>query len=203
MKTHSCESRDFSKTFHFVLFPLTIGINSQNTATARAETKHKRKAKKLSFFAAKEVLWLTCRWDAFSPSRSMQWWCQFTLLTVAMSIDAVASSMMRMLLLRTKARARQKSCRCPTLKFSPPSVTIASVIKSVTSNVSPLKCCTFVQSRPGDFEWAPWKLCLCTIPGSSKIPVKASKRSLDWTLDWMVWYQEKRAQLLGKEAIYC
>lgn len=47
--------------------------------------------------------------------------------TVAMSMDAVASSMIRMLLLRTKALARQKSCRWPTLKFSPPSVTTASV----------------------------------------------------------------------------
>lgn len=51
----------------------------------------------------------------------------FFFFTVAMSMEAVASSMMRMLLLRTKARARQKSCRWPTLKFSPPSVTIASV----------------------------------------------------------------------------
>lgn len=55
---------------------------------------------------------------------------QIAILTVAMSIDAVASSMIRMLLLRTKARARQKSCLCPTLKFSPPSVTIASIIKN-------------------------------------------------------------------------
>lgn len=46
--------------------------------------------------------------------------------TVAMSIEAVASSIIRMLLLRTNARARQKSCLCPTLKFSPPSVTTAS-----------------------------------------------------------------------------
>lgn len=51
----------------------------------------------------------------------------FSFLTVAMSIDAVASSMMRMLLLRTKALARQKSCLWPTLKFSPPSVTTASI----------------------------------------------------------------------------
>ncbi len=46
--------------------------------------------------------------------------------TVAMSIEAVASSIIRMLLLRTKARARQKSCLCPKLKFSPASVTTAS-----------------------------------------------------------------------------
>lgn len=51
--------------------------------------------------------------------------------TVAMSIDAVASSMMRMLLFRTNARAKQKSCRWPTLKFSPPSVTTASGHKHV------------------------------------------------------------------------
>ncbi|TNN71174.1 hypothetical protein EYF80_018522 [Liparis tanakae] len=43
-----------------------------------------------------------------------------------MSMEAVASSMMRMLLFLTKARARQKSCRWPRLKFSPPSVTTAS-----------------------------------------------------------------------------
>ena len=43
-----------------------------------------------------------------------------------MSIDAVASSMMRMLLFLTNALAKQKSCLCPTLKFSPPSVTTAS-----------------------------------------------------------------------------
>lgn len=42
-------------------------------------------------------------------------------------MDAVASSIIKMLLLRTNARAKQKSCRCPTLKFSPPSVTMASV----------------------------------------------------------------------------
>lgn len=106
------------------------------------------------------------------------------ILTVAMSIDAVASSMMRMLLLRTKALARQKSCLCPTLKFSPPSVTVASVIKSVTLNVAPLKCCTFMRSGPSDFEWAPWKLWLCTVPGSSKIPVRANKHNLDWILWW-------------------
>lgn len=57
--------------------------------------------------------------------RNRAGWCFF--FTVAMSMDAVASSMMRMLLLRTKALARQKSCRWPTLKFSPPSVTTASV----------------------------------------------------------------------------
>lgn len=51
---------------------------------------------------------------------------RLTSQTVAMSIDAVASSMMRMLLFLTKARAKQKSCRWPTLKFSPPSVTTAS-----------------------------------------------------------------------------
>lgn len=43
-----------------------------------------------------------------------------------MSMEAVASSMMRMLLFLTKARAKQKSCRWPWLKFSPPSVTMAS-----------------------------------------------------------------------------
>jgi hypothetical protein len=47
-------------------------------------------------------------------------------LTVAMSMEAVASSMMSILLFRTKALARQNSCLCPTLKFSPPSVTVAS-----------------------------------------------------------------------------
>lgn len=47
-------------------------------------------------------------------------------LTVAMSIDAVASSMMKMLVFLTKALARQNSCLWPWLKFSPPSVTIAS-----------------------------------------------------------------------------
>lgn len=48
-----------------------------------------------------------------------------------MSIDAVASSMMKMLLFLTKALAKQKSCRCPTLKFSPPSVTTASKHKHI------------------------------------------------------------------------
>jgi len=43
-----------------------------------------------------------------------------------MSIDAVASSMMKILVFRTKALARQNSCLWPWLKFSPPSVTIAS-----------------------------------------------------------------------------
>jgi len=47
-------------------------------------------------------------------------------LTVAMSIDAVASSMMKMLVFLTKALAKQNSCLWPWLKFSPPSVTIAS-----------------------------------------------------------------------------
>lgn len=53
----------------------------------------------------------------------------FSSLTVAMSMEAVASSMIRMLLLRTNARAKQNSCRCPWLKFSPPSVTMASKMK--------------------------------------------------------------------------
>lgn len=54
-----------------------------------------------------------------------------------MSIDAVASSMMKMLVFLTKALARQKSCLWPWLKFSPPSVTIASgsdTAKSVWSD---------------------------------------------------------------------
>lgn len=49
----------FSKTFHFVFFPLTISITPQNTSTAMAETKHRRKTKKLSVFSAKEYSWLT------------------------------------------------------------------------------------------------------------------------------------------------
>lgn len=56
-------------------------------------------------------------------------------LTVAMSIEAVASSMMRILLLRTKALARQNSCLCPTLKFSPPSVTTASKLKKAKTSL--------------------------------------------------------------------
>lgn len=48
--------------------------------------------------------------------------------TVAMSIEAVASSMMKMLVFLTKARARQNSCLWPWLKFSPPSVMMASEI---------------------------------------------------------------------------
>lgn len=46
--------------------------------------------------------------------------------TVAMSMEAVASSMMKMLVFLTKARARQNSCLWPWLKFSPPSVMMAS-----------------------------------------------------------------------------
>lgn len=46
--------------------------------------------------------------------------------TVAMSMEAVASSIIRILLFRTNARARQNSWRCPWLKFSPPSVIMAS-----------------------------------------------------------------------------
>lgn len=48
--------------------------------------------------------------------------------TVAMSMEAVASSMMKMLVFLTKARARQNSCLWPWLKFSPPSVMMASEI---------------------------------------------------------------------------
>lgn len=46
--------------------------------------------------------------------------------TVAMSMEAVASSMMKMLVFLTKARAKQNSCLWPWLKFSPPSVMMAS-----------------------------------------------------------------------------
>lgn len=60
---------------------------------------------------------------SISPTHQFK---KLSALTVAMSMEAVASSMMRMLLLRTKALARQNSCLCPTLKFSPPSVTTAS-----------------------------------------------------------------------------
>lgn len=52
--------------------------------------------------------------------------CVKCTLTVAISMDVVASSMMRMLLFLTKALARQNSCLWPWLKFSPPSVTMAS-----------------------------------------------------------------------------
>jgi hypothetical protein len=55
-------------------------------------------------------------------------------LTVAMSMEAVASSIMRILLFRTKALARQNSCLCPTLKFSPPSVTTASKMNEESGN---------------------------------------------------------------------
>ena len=47
-------------------------------------------------------------------------------LTVSMSIDAVASSIMRIRDFLRKARAKQNNCRWPTLKFSPPSLTIES-----------------------------------------------------------------------------
>lgn len=47
---------------------------------------------------------------------------------MAMSMEAVASSMMKMLVFLTKARARQNSCLWPWLKFSPPSVMMASEI---------------------------------------------------------------------------
>ena len=50
-------------------------------------------------------------------------------LTVSWSIEAVASSMISILVLRRNALAKQNSCRCPTLKFSPPSVTMESVNK--------------------------------------------------------------------------
>lgn len=60
-----------------------------------------------------------------SPSKKKRNW-KHSKLTVAMSMDAVASSMMKMLVFRTKALAKQKSCLWPWLKFSPPSVTIAS-----------------------------------------------------------------------------
>lgn len=45
---------------------------------------------------------------------------------MAMSMEAVASSIMKMLVFLTKARARQNSCLWPWLKFSPPSVMMAS-----------------------------------------------------------------------------
>ena len=41
--------------------------------------------------------------------------------SVSKSTAAVASSKMSTLVLRSKARAKQINCRCPTLKFSPPS----------------------------------------------------------------------------------
>lgn len=63
----------------------------------------------------------------FSATPPADWFLELRCeLTVAMSMEAVASSIMSMLLFRTKALARQNSCLCPTLKFSPPSVTVAS-----------------------------------------------------------------------------
>lgn len=66
------------------------------------------------------------------------------ILTVAMSIDAVASSMMKMLVFRTKALARQNSCLWPWLKFSPPSVTIASG-NDITKPVFRCSVCVCIQ----------------------------------------------------------
>jgi hypothetical protein len=43
--------------------------------------------------------------------------------SVAESMDAVASSRTRILFLRRRTRARQKSCRWPALQFSPSSLT--------------------------------------------------------------------------------
>ena len=48
-----------------------------------------------------------------------------TAASVALSIDAVASSRTSTLGWRSKARPMHRSWRCPTLKFSPPSATIS------------------------------------------------------------------------------
>ncbi|KNA04990.1 hypothetical protein SOVF_194470 [Spinacia oleracea] len=45
------------------------------------------------------------------------------IMSVALSIDAVASSSTSTLLLLSNARPRQKSCRCPMLQFDPSSTT--------------------------------------------------------------------------------
>lgn len=45
------------------------------------------------------------------------------ILSVSGSIEAVASSIMRMRPFRSRALARHNNCRCPTDKFSPPSDT--------------------------------------------------------------------------------
>lgn len=81
-------------------------------------------------------------------------------LTVAMSMDAVASSMMRMLLFLTKARARQKSCLWPWLKFSPPSVTMASEGGKIKYRKTKHKCVFICRPKHvtshhylGSLEW--------------------------------------------------
>mmetsp|Transcript_694 Transcript_694/g.1170 ORF Transcript_694/g.1170 Transcript_694/m.1170 type:complete len:236 (-) Transcript_694:952-1659(-) len=57
-----------------------------------------------------------------------------TRASVSTSTDAVASSKTRTLDWRSRARARQSSCLCPTLKFSPPSATVLSSLSGI--------CCT-------------------------------------------------------------
>ncbi|KNA04994.1 hypothetical protein SOVF_194510 isoform A [Spinacia oleracea] len=48
-------------------------------------------------------------------------------MSVALSIDAVASSRTNTLLLLSIARPRQNNCRCPMLQFDPSSTTDVSL----------------------------------------------------------------------------
>jgi len=59
----------------------------------------------------------------------MVFWIRASILT---STEEVASSRIRILDLRSSARARLSSCLCPTLKLSPPSKTLTRKEKKIT-----------------------------------------------------------------------
>jgi len=83
--------------------------------------------------------------------------------SVALSIDAVASSSTNMRLLRRRARPKQNSCRCPMLQFAPASTTVEQFVTSheyLCSNLSLQSCNNKTWSvpeesnpNPSSFSW--------------------------------------------------
>ncbi|KAJ8452737.1 hypothetical protein Cgig2_005073 [Carnegiea gigantea] len=77
------------------------------------------------------------------------------IISVALSMDAVASSSTNTLLLLSKARPRQNSCRCPMLQFDPSSTTVdvqyyqkQDPLQSYYSNKSQIKDQGFFPESP-------------------------------------------------------
>lgn len=123
---------------HCVSVPLLNSSSAFSTATLHLFRE--MKAEEKSAWEQSEVNLGLGPWGVPSTSQTLYCTCKHSQThtethTVAMSMEAVASSIIRILLFRTNARARQNSWRCPWLKFSPPSVIMASETQDERSSV--------------------------------------------------------------------
>lgn len=71
------------------------------------------------------ILWATVMTVHSANSVLIDFWM---IASVALSIDAVASSSTNMRLLLNSARPKQNNCRCPMLQFDPSSTTIVCMV---------------------------------------------------------------------------